>query len=458
MTSNISKSYQNDYLLVVKTLASNKFEKNSLKVLKRLSDVTDQLPFVKSLYDAVNFRIKEIALKSGLYFRTMKPVAVVSGAGIAGLAASFELRVRGFNVVIVEKRESFSRFNVINLNIETQAFFKKFGLLEKFERFFAAQIKEHRNLLVDKDKSVKFTGFSVVGNIGNKQPVFSFEPGNFNNFFRQTGIYSVPIGILQTFLAENALERGVTIIGNTTVKILSRTEVDVVIKKIQITFDRILKPDLFFIAEGVHSTTAIELGMKTKEVTNVCTGENWIFGNMSYFGKETFVISLMDVSEKNLRLANLIFNAKAKVINIAVTSDREVCENDIRKQIQETAQQVFNQKAFPLKKMHSELLTTVSKPVYIVNRILYPFSVGNVFCIGDTAGSSSPLAGLGGTLGLTLVPCTVKQLIDDYEKQSKSLHENFKEYSNGYTSRWIEKSKAIKKFCLNVYKKEHGMN
>ncbi|CDZ81263.1 geranylgeranyl reductase family protein [Candidatus Rubidus massiliensis] len=457
MTSNISKSYKNDYLLVVKTLASNKFEKNSLKVLKRLSDVTDQLPFVKSLYDAVNFRIKEIALKSGLYFRTMKPVAVVSGAGIAGLAASFELRVRGFNVVIVEKRESFSRFNVINLNIETQAFFKKFDLLEKFERFVAAKIKEHRNLLVDKDKFVKFIGLSVVGKIGHKQPVFSFEPRNFNKLFNQNGVYSVPIGVLQTFLAENALERGVTIIGNTTVKILSRTQVGGV-SKIQITFDRILKPDLFFIAEGVHSRTVIELGMKTREMTNVCTGENWIFGNMSYFGKETFVMSLIDVSEKTLRLTNLIFNAKAQVINIAVTSDREVCEYDIRKQIQETAQQVFNQKAFPLEKMHSELLTTVSKPVSIVNRILYPFSVGNVFCIGDTAGSSSPLAGLGGTLGLTLVPCTVKQLIDDYEKQSKRLHENFKEYSNGYTSRWIEKSEAIKEFCLNVYKKEHGMN
>jgi 2-polyprenyl-6-methoxyphenol hydroxylase-like FAD-dependent oxidoreductase len=454
MTSSISKLYQSDCLLVATAITNNEMEKNTLEATERLRGVVNYLPLAKMLCDAVNFRITEVALSCGLYFRASKPLAVISGAGIAGLAASFELRARGFNVVIVEKRGRFSRFNVINLNVEAQAFLKKFKLLEKFERFVAARIKEHRYVLVDKSKSSQRLALSDVSELRLDESVL-FEPGNFNKLFEQDGIYSVPIEALQTFLAENALKAGVNIFGDVTVRLLSRTQAGGV-SKAQITFDRTLQPDLFFIAEGAHSTTARELGMKTRQVTNACTGENWIFGNMTYHGKETFVVSLIDASEKTLRIANVIFNAKSHVINIAVTSDKEVPEGSIREQILQTAHQIFAQKAFPLEEMYSELLTTVPKPVHVVNRTSFPFSMGNVFRIGDSAVSSSPLAGLGGTLGLTLVPLTVGKLLDDYEKRSRSIHENFNEFSLGYTTRWIQKSEGIKRFCISIFEKEHS--
>jgi 2-polyprenyl-6-methoxyphenol hydroxylase-like FAD-dependent oxidoreductase len=454
MTSIVRKAYLSDYLLVATALANNEIEKNTLEAAKRLRGVVDHLPPAKMLCNVVNFRITAAALNCGLYFRALKPLAVINGAGIAGLAVSFELRARGFNVVIAEKRKSFSRFNVINLNVETQAFLKRFNLLEKFERFVAARIKEHRYVLVEKSKSTGRLALSDVSGLRLDESV-SFEPGNFNKLFEQDGIYSVPIGVLQTFLAENALETGVNIFGDVTIRILSRTQTGGV-SKVQITFDRTLQPDLFFIAEGAHSTTAHELDMRTRKVTNACTGENWVFGNMTYSGKETFVVSLIDASEKTLRIANVIFNAKSQVINIAVTSDKEVPEDMIREQILRTAHQVFAQRAFPLEEMHSALLTTVSKPVNVTNRTSFPFSRGNVFCIGDSAGSSSPLAGLGGTLGLTLVPLTVRKLLDDYERQSRGMHRNFNEFSEGYTSRWIQKSEGIKRFCISIFDKQHS--
>lgn len=73
-----------------------------------------------------------------------KKTAVISGAGIAGLAAAFELNAKGFNVVVAEKREEFSRFNVINLNKEAQAFLRKFNLLEEFEDSVAGRIENHQ--------------------------------------------------------------------------------------------------------------------------------------------------------------------------------------------------------------------------------------------------------------------------------------------------------------------------
>lgn len=456
MTLSVRNTNQRDCLLVATALANNEVEKNTLEAAERLKSLADHLPPAKILCDAVNFRIRTAALSRGLYFRPSKPLAIISGAGVAGLAASFELRARGFNVVVIEKRERFSRFNVINLNVETQAFLKKFNLLEKFERFVAAKIKEHRYVLIDKSKSPQCLALSDVSELRLDEST-SFEPGNFNKLFEQDGIYSVPIEVLQTFLAENAIEAGVNIFGDVTIRILSRTQAGGVLKaKIPATFERTFQPDLFFIAEGVHSTTARELGMRTKKVANACTGENWIFGNMTYSGRETFVVSLIDASEKTLRIANVIFNAKSRVINIAVTSEREVPEDMIREQILRTAQQVFAQRAFPLEEMHSELLTTVPKPVRVANRTSFPFSMGNVFCIGDSAGSSSPLAGLGGTLGLSLVPRTIKQLLDDYEKRSRSINENFNKFSEGYTSRWTQKSECIKKFCMSIFDKEQS--
>lgn len=462
MTLITLKSNYSDCLLVNKALENNEIDKNTLEAAKRLRDAVEQLPSdspvqkgIKLLCHAVDLRLTAAALNRGLYFRPAKPLAVISGAGIAGLAASFELRARGFNVVIAEKRKNFSRFNVINLSIETESFLKKFNLLEKFEKFVAARIKEHRYVVIEKSKSAKRLAISDVTGIRFDESI-SFEPKNFNKLFNQDGVYSVPIGMLQTFLAENALENGVNIFGDVAVRILSRTRSGGV-SKIEVT-DRTLQPDLFFIAEGAHSTTARQLGMKTRRVDNACTGENWIFGNMTYSGKDTFVVSLIDASEKTLQIANVIFNAKSKVINIAVTSAKDVSEEGIREQILHTAHQVFAQGAFPLEPMQSAVLTTVPKPVQVINQTSASFSMGNVFCIGDASGSSSPLAGLGGTLGLTLIPCTVRQLLNDYEKRSKDIHKNFKTFSSAYTSRWMQKSEGIKGVCISIFDKEQSRN
>lgn len=454
MTLCIRRSYQIDCLLVSTTLTNDAVEKNTREAAKRPKSVAPHLPIAQMPGSAMRFRLTEAAIGCALHFRVSKPLALISGAGIAGLAASFELRARGFNVVIAEKRSSFSRLNVINLNVETQVFLKKFNLLEKFESFVAARIKEHQCVLVTKNEPTELLELSDVSEVKLDELV-SFQPENFEQLFKQNGIYSVPIKALQTFLTENALEAGVNIFGDTSVRILSHTQADGVLKA-QVTYDRTLQPDLFFIAEGTHSKTAGELGMETRELPNACTGENWIFGNMPYSGNKTFVVSLVDVSKKNLRIANVIFNAKSQVINIALTSARNVSEDKIREQIIHTAHQVFAQQTFSIEKMHSQFLATVSKPVRVVNRTCFPFSIGNVFCIGDSAGSSSPLAGLGGTLGLTLVPQAVRQLVDDYERQSKSIHENFNTFSEGYTSRWIKKSEGIKQFCMELFQKERS--
>lgn len=442
MSQVIGREYQHDYLLVYNALLESVKQLESLPASREAQEI-------KVLCHAVEHRITTAALNCGLYFRVPKPLAVISGAGVAGLAASFELRARGFNVVIAEKRSAFSRFNVINLKVEAQVFLKRFNLLEKFEKCVAARIKEHKIVVIDKMNAARRLVVSDVSELQLDESLLPFEPKNFHKLFEKDGIYSVSIGALQTFLAENALEAGVNILGNATVKVLVRKGR---VATVQIPDGRVLQPDLFFIAEGAHSTTAEQLGMRKRSVANACTGENWIFGNMSYFGKQTFVIALVDTSGKTLRIANVIFNAKSQVINVAVTSDSAVGIDRIREQILQTAHQVFTQKAFPVEEMDGKLLATVQKPVHIANRVSLPVSIGNVFCIGDAAGSSSPLAGLGGSIALTLVPATIRKLLEDYAGQSNDLHKNFREYSEGYIDRWMQKSCSIKELCLGIFR------
>jgi 2-polyprenyl-6-methoxyphenol hydroxylase-like FAD-dependent oxidoreductase len=425
---------------------------NLLKISRR-SDLGDGSEWsvvheTEDLSKLIALYITEAAINRSLYFKDPRELALISGAGIAGLTASFELLEKGFKVVIAEKRGAFDRFNVINLDVETQRFLKKFGLLKEFEESVAARIKTHNCVLYRED------GFKTLGSsdVSQLQPSdTSFEPEFLNQLFNQDGIYSARIKDLQTFLAKKALEAGVHMFFDVEVNVLDYTEA-IGVSKVQIKgkdslFDPImLKPSLFFLAEGAHSTTATQLGMNTNGVTNECTGENWIFGNLQYSGKETFVVSMIDTSEGSLEIANIIFNAKIGEISIAVTSKDNLSQKLIQERILMIAERVFSFQhvdEIPL------LITSVKHPVQVNNEQRVIYSRDNVFCIGDAAGHSSPLAGMGGTLGLTCVPYVIEQLVKDREQQPLMMHPAFNRYSEAYTSRWIEKSQRVKNFCLD---------
>lgn len=405
-----------------------------------------------ALRKAIEAWMTRTALSSGLWFRAAREIALISGAGIAGLAVSFELLAKGFNVIIAEKRKAFERFNVINLDVETQRFLKKFGLLKEFEKDVAGRIRTHTLLLTDEKGTQNLESTDVSKLSPSEVP---FEPEFFNDLFIQGGIYSVRIKNLQNFLAKKALEAGVHIFGNAEIKVLGRTRAGGV-SKVQITgHDSLsethtLQPHLFFVAEGAHSTTAEQLGMVKNEIKNECTGENWIFGNVKYDGKETFVVSLIDTSEGSLEIANIIFNAQIHEINIAVTSKSLLSQELIQERILAIVKWVLSFQN--IDELPKELITAVKQPVHINNEQRDIYSRGNVFCIGDTAGHSSPLAGMGGTLGLTLVPRTIEQLVNDSKTQPDMMHHNFQRFTEAYSSRWIAKSQAVKKYCLSFFK------
>lgn len=406
---------------------------------------------ITALNKIVQFCINTSVLNHAYSLKDHRKLALISGAGIAGLAASFELLASGFKVVIAEQRKSFDRFNIINMDVESQRFLKKFGLLNEFEAFVAGRIKLHKYILFEKN-GIQNLGSSDVRNLQISN--VPFEPEFFNKLFNEDAIYSVRISDLQTFLAKKALESGAHIFGNVAVEILERTQAGGV-ATVQITGKdnyypvTTLHPNLFFVAEGAHSSTAIQLGMSAQEVINECSGENWIFGNVRYFGKETFVVSVIDTSQGNVEIANIIFNSKNCTINIAITAQQFLSQELIQKRILEITQRICSLQN--IVDRPQELTAVVKQPVHIKNEQRDIYSKDNAFCIGDAAGHSSPLAGMGGTLGLTLIPRTIEQVINDSEKQPQKVHNNFQRFTAGYTSRWIKKSQTVKKHCLSFF-------
>lgn len=401
---------------------------------------------IQSLSKIFNFYVKP-SLRQSLITPRRK-LAIISGAGIAGLAASIVLRNRGFNVVVVEKRDCFSRKNIINLNIEVEVFLKSYALLEKFKTV-AAKIKQHQIIAFDHNNAAHPLSSSDVSQLQLQQPV-SFNPKDAKRLFKKNGVYSISIGALQTCLAEHALELGVNLFGNATIEVLSHSENGV--SEVRLPDGAKQQPDLFFIAEGKHSSTARQLGIKRRNLKTACTGEIWSFGNMPYFGKETFVVSAIDSSRQKSSpdIANVIFNAKEHAINIAVTLEKNMSDDDIQKKLLMVANKVFHYISLPPDVRNDNQLIIGSSPVHIDNYDIDPFSMGNVACIGDTAGADSPLAGNGGTKAMTFVPASVEQLIEDDAKHPEMMHTRFHQYSKVSIKKWSEKSASVKKLCLKT--------
>lgn len=420
----------------------NKFLSNCFDFNRNDDEVKILDPIkAEALRKQVYGRLFQADLEAGLAFRTKRETVLISGAGIAGLAASFELAAAGCKVLIAEKRKDFSRSNIINFNSEIRPFLEKFGLLNEFEEFVAARIQSHRVVHVGKKalQELRFSDVSVL-----KLHELSFVPENFDNLFNEEGIYSVKIKDLQTFLAKKAMDAGVQILGNVQVEILAGTHVKIRGEDHSIR----VEPSLLFVAEGAHSATADKLGFE-KHMPKNSTEEHWIYGNVKYSGKKSFVVSIVSTTEENL-IANVIFNANSREANVAVTSTKLLDPILIRERILKIAKLAFGLENI---EKTPRLITVVERPVHVKPEKRNTFSKKKVFIIGDAAGHGSPLAGLGGTLSF-ISSYAILKLLSDRKLQSKAVHKNFNFFMNLLIDKWMDKSRNVKEVCLGIMDKE----
>lgn len=383
-----------------------------------------------------------------------RKTVLISGAGPAGLTTAIILATEKFNVYVVEKRKELDRPNMVNLTKEVQPFLRKYGLLEEFEAVVAARIQDHQ-VIIFRNESIEAANPCDVSTLECEGPLEE-DPAKFNTLFKDSGIYTVQIKDLQAFLALKAAKLGVQFLCESEIRVANPLENER-ISKIEILQNGkpvgTLETDLLFIAEGSRSPTMKRLGMmnpEEDEISNVCSGEKWVFGNLHYHGKETRVLSMITPLKKTAEIANVIFNAKHHLVNVAVTTEENLSPYEIDQLILTTAQKAFDYKEIEEVPV---IIKTSNQPVEVANRIASVCSRGNVFGLGDAVAHSSPLAALGATQALAWVPGMVKNLIKDYEAGSPDLNENFNMRSRLYGNGWIERSVNVKVFVNKTIEK-----
>lgn len=397
--------------------------------------------------------------------------ALVVGAGPAGLIAALELKLLGFETLVLEKRSSaFNRLNMVNLKAEVESEFSYLQLLDDFRTQVATRLSEHRYYKLLNEHFEHFDTQVVHSLEGQYEAPISFHTPHTPDespHFKQDGLYTVTIAELQQFLGRAALQRGVLIVTDLeTVKLLDRP--DSVSKDIM-ALDasgqtRVFHPDLIILTDGSQGKTG---DMSYEDIPHTiqphpCHHEKWIFGHVKYPKRDTsrahhaFVSVLLDYSRKDFtKIANVIFEPRHQEVNIAVSVDRaDLTPEEIREEIEKVAHRAFSLNQEPA---HAQVLYA-SDVVQVQNKRAQHFVLGNnVLLAGDRAGVSSPLAGLGATLAVTSYAIGIRQvaqavLADEPETLSQALRD-YQERTLSYITQWSNTSGHIKNFIQTLPEK-----
>jgi hypothetical protein len=345
-----------------------------------------------------------------LFLETHPHPQVVSGAGIAGLITALTMRQQGHEVVVFEKRESFTRDNVINLAAEVQLSLDHLGLLEAFEAQVAARIERHiiiqlipdtQHLAMEFGSSLRLlrsvsphldrmlqprqpyrvqvidSGKDMASVAANEVPI--------EHFFKEDGIYSVRIADVQNFLARACRERGVIFASGSLDSLLSSDKVRL-ISFLHIADGNLLslkQGNLLFVSEGAHPRSDA-----VAEEVVLADPEKWVFANYATAVKQTMVVSIIDSRNPTLGIGNVIFNSHLKTINVAALDN---------------GQEDLTYEYLNIAKSHVGLeeISMHGTPESV--RVVPQMRTGkydNVILIGDSLVSGSPLAGLGGTIAI----------------------------------------------------------
>lgn len=384
--------------------------------------------------------------------------AVIIGAGPGGLIAALTLKDIGYeNVVVFEKRDRFSRINVINLHPESQHVLKRLNLLDRFvER--ASLITDHRNHVCYNGAEIySFNDLSDELAINPDQP---FDAEDVLNGFRNETLYSISIADLQDFLAEISCERGVKVIGQAETSLESNQD-GVYSVKATVGDDKknffIDSPALILLADGGNSETFRALGGRYLLKESLWPNESWIFGHYQCNPEYGFCNLLFEFYEEyeNLTISNCIFLPKKNEVNIAVTvNNTAIPDWRIKEIISQQAIKIL--KASGVGSSKNEIVWYSNRPVRIMPKTADRCHFGkNVILMGDAVGTNSPVAAFGGTLCTSAYSYALRELVKDLDLfDQEAALERYSRRAQAYVQRWHDRVREISgKINLDIQKK-----
>ena len=342
--------------------------------------------------------------------------AVVLGAGPGGLMAALTLRDEGFeHVVVLEKRCSFSRFNIVNLHPESLHILHRLGLIDRFLHR-ASRIIEHRGFVFA--AGMASYEFQDVGFEVELDPEQAFDVHDVKDGFKNETLYSISVADLQSLLAEIALERGIQIVAEADVELVAGVDGTYSVRamagarRADIAIDA---PTLIVLAEGARGERYQALGGRYVKQESLWPQETWVFGNFKCsppHGCSYLMFEFYNDCD-DLTISNCILLPRIGEVNISVTvTDPEISAARIEELIATQAAKVLRVAGIP--SPDPRVVWTSAQPVRIAPKSAVRNHFGkNVILAGDVSGANSPTAALGATLCTSAYPYAIGQLVRD---------------------------------------------
>jgi flavin-dependent dehydrogenase len=182
------------------------------------------------------------------------------------------------------------------------------------------------------------------------------------------------------------------------------------------------------------------------EIRHPREGEQWIFADVQYLGKSGFKTGFVDrTGDSQRRLVEIHFDNVHPKSGITIM----VLEKNISKEKSLELVQHYAKPAFKIENIRTEpqVLSMEDSPVTIHNHSSSQFIDQNLIIVGDRAGASSPLSGMGATLALSSYPVAVREfaraLQEPFEARAKRI-QCANVFLKDSADKWLDSARANK--------------
>lgn len=368
-------------------------------------------------------------------------VAVVLGAGPAGLLASLLLEQNGYFVVLIEQRDQFSRHNTVSTQPETLPMLRRLGVLEEFKKT-AIFSKEFHGFIEGGSQVIGLQG-TFMGDLEHVNYSLPMPKALNPELWPH---YAIEISRLQVMLSEKAIlsenivllhGKGEILLDESDRKLNSLRFISSVKDFSGFVID---KPDLILVAEGAHSTSR-DQQLKIPFYPTVldslgggkeywCSGvvslegvrpNDQLFGHMSLVVNPPAGLAVWGVFRPEYN--DLFLNGQA--------SEKEKPYSDVEDCLQQNAYWIlkhedgFLKTKLPESAKQLRVVQEKSSKFELTLKMADRFYSGrNTVLLGDSAGNGSPRGGLGWNLVSTVYMDALEKLV-----QSSSRKEALKIYN-----------------------------
>lgn len=387
-----------------------------------------------------------------LYNSLTAPQVVVSGAGPAGLVTALAMSKKGYNVGICEKRQRFSRTNLVNVHVDGLRFLDTLGLRQ--EVLDIASVHRYHAYKVD--------GYSLeyqenrLSALGLGQEDVSQD---WRNLYQGSSALSLRISDFQNVMAKKLLQRGIPIFKSCSLEKADILEggLSVDLKIDECIYP--LQPRFLIIAEGARSKS-VEQWMGGWDVVPSSIRpykESWSAENID--------ISCLDeelpaetcgagFSGYHCISSSGVCSSSFDQLNIGIFHGGDGHHGTLsftntryQKEKGQSDEVYAHKLAGILGRQGIQGSESVSHFEAQDKRAKIPVdSTGSIFVIGDAAFTSSPIAGLGFTLAISAFPAHLYQHIPDAvrlgDQEASSIVSGYCSFVDAIFDLWRAKSDA----------------